>query len=89
MQTAQEDGTTTAASSDERPDHDLGLLLLRADQAAALCCTSTRTWRTWNTAGRIPRPIYIGRAPLWRPEELKAWVAAGCPDRDRWDTMRE
>ena len=41
-------------------------LLLRAEQAAALCCVSVRTWRTWHTSGRIPRAIYIGRVPLWR-----------------------
>ena len=64
-------------------------LLLRAAQAAAVCGVSVRTWRTWGTLGKIPRPIYIGRTPFWRPEELKAWVAAGCPDRDRWDAMRQ
>ena len=64
-------------------------LLLRAEDAAALCSTSARTWRTWGTIGKIPRPIYIGRIPFWRYDELKAWVAAGCPDRAMWDTIRE
>jgi hypothetical protein len=30
---------------------------------------------------QIPRPIRMGRTPLWPYEELRAWVAAGCPDR--------
>jgi len=42
-----------------------------------------------NAAGRIPRPIHIGRSVFWRPKELKAWVAAGCPDRQTWEALRE
>jgi predicted DNA-binding transcriptional regulator AlpA len=64
-------------------------LLLRADQAAALCSTSARTWRMWDAAGKIPRAIRIGRCTYWRPEELKAWVAAGCPDRRVWKIIQE
>jgi predicted DNA-binding transcriptional regulator AlpA len=64
-------------------------LVLTADQAAAMFQKSVRTWRTWDSAGRIPRPIYIGRATYWHPEELQAWVAAGCPDRETWEAMQE
>jgi excisionase family DNA binding protein len=63
-------------------------LLLTARQAAALCGTSLRTWRTWDAAGKIPRPVRIGRRVLWRSEELKAWVAAGCPRREQWETLQ-
>jgi predicted DNA-binding transcriptional regulator AlpA len=64
-------------------------LLLRAAGAAALCSTSVRTWRMWNVLGKIPQPIHIGRTPLWRYQELLAWVAAGCPDRVTWEALRE
>jgi len=64
-------------------------LLLRATEAAALCGTSVRTWRTWGTSGKIPRPIYIGRIPFWRYGDLKAWVEAGCPERAAWDAIRQ
>ena len=64
-------------------------LLLRAFQAAALCNTSLRTWRTWDMSGKIPQPIRVGRKIFWRPEELKAWIAAGCPDRLTWEATRE
>ena len=64
-------------------------LLLTANEAAALCHTSSRTWRTWNTTGKIPRPIRIGHRTFWRPEELRDWVAAGCPDRETWEAMRQ
>jgi predicted DNA-binding transcriptional regulator AlpA len=65
------------------------LLLLRAPDAAALCSTSIRTWRTWDTAGKIPQPVRIGRKVFWRPDELNAWVAAGCPDRVTWEAIRK
>jgi len=59
-------------------------LLLRAHEAAALCGKSERTWRRWDTAGLVPAPMRIGRATLWRPEDLRAWIRAGCPDRVTW-----
>ena len=64
-------------------------LLLRAPAAAALLSTSERTWRMWNATGKIPRPIRIGQSVYWRPEELKAWVAAGCPDRVSWEMLQQ
>jgi predicted DNA-binding transcriptional regulator AlpA len=60
-------------------------LLLTAAEAAALCRTSVRTWRAWDAAGKVPRAIRIGRAKLWRPDELREWVAAGCPERSIWN----
>jgi predicted DNA-binding transcriptional regulator AlpA len=59
-------------------------LLLTAAEAAALCGKSSRTWRTWHSAGWIPRPMRIGRSLLWRRDELTAWIAAGCPARNFW-----
>ena len=59
-------------------------LLLRAEDAAALCSISVRTWRTRDAAGHIPSPIHIGRSAFWRLEELRAWIDAGCPRRDVW-----
>jgi predicted DNA-binding transcriptional regulator AlpA len=67
----------------------LPYLLLRAPQAAALLNTSVRTWRMWNATGKIPRPMHIGRGVYWPPDELKAWIAAGCPDRVTWEIIRQ
>ena len=63
-------------------------LLLSAGQAAALCGVSRRTWWALHAAGKTPLPVRLGRRTLWRasgPGGLEAWVAAGCPPRDRWD----
>ena len=69
--------------------NDLSALLLTTSQAAALCGRSLRTFRTWDAAGRIPQPVRIGRSTLWRAEELRAWVAAGCPRRQEWEDLRD
>lgn len=63
-------------------------LLLRAPEAAALCAVSVRAWRMWDAAGKIPQPIRIGRSTLWRAEELRRWIAAGCPRRKEWEDLQ-
>lgn len=60
-------------------------LLLSARQAAKRCGRSLRTWRTWDAIGLIPKPVRIGRNTLWRAEELRAWITAGCPRRTEWE----
>jgi predicted DNA-binding transcriptional regulator AlpA len=66
----------------------LDALLLSARQAARICGKSLRTWRTWDAAGWIPKPVRIGRSTLWRAHELRLWVAAGCPRRDEWEARQ-
>ena len=63
-------------------------LLVRAPQAAAMCGQSLRTWRAWDAAGLVPRPLRIARSVLWRADELQAWIAAGCPPRAAWQWRR-
>lgn len=39
---------------------------------------SRRTLERERSAGRFPQPdLHIGRALLWRPETIRAWVAGG------------
>jgi hypothetical protein len=78
-------------STDHEPVAALNLanhLLFTAAEAAALCNTSVRTWRAWDATGKIPRAIRIGHKVFWRPDELRAWVAAGCPERATWVAMQ-
>lgn len=67
-------------------------LLADAKAAARLCGgISVRTWWALNSAGKTPLPVRLGRRTLWKiegPDGLTAWVAAGCPARDRWHGMR-
>lgn len=77
-----------SAKQDHIYDAGLEPLLLTAKQAAAICGKSLRTWRTWDSAGWIPQPVRIGRSTLWRADELRDWVAAGCPRREEWEARR-
>lgn len=64
-------------------------LLLDATTAAGLCGVSRRTWFSWQSCGAIPAAVLRrGRVVRWRREEIEAWVAAGCPARDRWQAMK-
>jgi predicted DNA-binding transcriptional regulator AlpA len=60
-------------------------VLVDAKAASEFCGKSLRTWRSWDSAGLIPDPVRIGRSTLWRIDELRAWVAAGCPRRKDWE----
>jgi predicted DNA-binding transcriptional regulator AlpA len=62
-------------------------LLLPAREAARLCAVSERTWRSWDSAGQIPRAVLVGRSKFWRRRELEAWIGEGCPDRKTWQTI--
>ena len=64
-------------------------LLVTARHAAAVCGKSLRTWRAWNAAGWIPRPVRIGRSTLWRVSELSEWVSCGCPRRVEWEARKQ
>jgi prophage regulatory protein len=63
-------------------------LLVRRREAARLCGLSPASWDRLSSAGRTPVPIRLGGAVVWRVEELRAWVAAGCPDQQTWTAMR-
>lgn len=53
--------------------------LLTADDVAALLNVSERTlWRLLS-AGKVPKPVRIGRSTRWRAEDVREWVQKGCP----------
>ena len=65
------------------------VLLLRPADAARVCGVSTRTWRSWFAAGRIPAPVKVGSLALWRMKDLQHWCAAGTPARPEFERMQE
>ncbi len=69
------------------PD-DMGLLVSSREVAKLLKISERTLWAQWNS-GKMPRPIRIGQRVLWGYEELRAWVAAGCPVQEDWKWPRE
>jgi predicted DNA-binding transcriptional regulator AlpA len=64
--------------------------LLTAGQVAELIGGATeRTVRRAAHAGKLPRPVQVSaRLIRWRRDELIAWIEAGCPSREIWETMK-
>ena len=60
-----------------------------ARAAAALCGVSRSHFLALYGADKVgPVPFNLGRRVLWRVADLDAWLEAGCPPRDRWETMK-
>ena len=64
---------------------ELKPLLVRSPEAARLIGVGLTMFKSMESAGKVgPLPLRFGRAKRWRVEELRRWVAAGCPGRVRW-----
>jgi prophage regulatory protein len=63
-------------------------LVVDARGLARLLSSGKRTVGTWNAAGKIPAPIRIGGRVVWVVSEIRAWLAAGAPEREAWDAIR-
>ena len=86
MATAKDD-TAEVPAPDTGADSGNGLLI-DIGQLAALLRRSVASLERDQAAGRVPAPLYVGGSRRWRRAEIVAWVAAGCPARDRWDEIR-
>jgi excisionase family DNA binding protein len=66
-------------TSPMQPD-DESPLLVPVRTVAKLLQVSPRTvWRLLS-AGKLIAPRRIGNIVRWQVEELKAWIAGGCPE---------
>ncbi len=64
-----------------------GSILVDAKEAARMCDMSRSTWYKLVSSGKAPRPVKLGALARWQRNELEGWITAGCPSRDKWDTM--
>jgi predicted DNA-binding transcriptional regulator AlpA len=78
---------TTGARAIKLSD-TLPRLMLTAAEAAAACGFSLRTWWRYDSAGKIPKAVNFGRSKRWPAGTLRAWVEAGCPDREQWEAIK-
>lgn len=62
--------------------------LVDADAAAAMCGIHRATWYKAVSNGKAPASVRIGGVVRWRRTELEEWIAAGCPARQKWESMR-
>jgi excisionase family DNA binding protein len=59
-------------------------LLVKASEAAKLLDMSRAHFYRMLKSGRAPAPVRLGGCVRWRVDELRAWVSAGMPPRQRW-----
>lgn len=64
-------------------------IALPAAASAELLQISERHFWSLHAAGRVPRPVRLGRAVRWSAAELRDWLAAGAPSREAWEQMKE
>lgn len=54
-------------------------ILATASDIARMMRISTRSLWRLRSGGQMPEPLRIGGAIRWRLDEIKQWIAAGCP----------
>lgn len=67
---------------DKQPDK--APFLVGVKDAADLLGISATLFRQLDGSGGVPQAIRLHSRKLWRYDELRQWVAAGCPSRQRW-----
>lgn len=77
-----------AADTHARRRRPLPPLVVDARRLAKLLCAGVRTVRTWDAAGKLPKPLRLGGRVVWRVREIRAWLAAGAPDRSTWEAHK-
>jgi predicted DNA-binding transcriptional regulator AlpA len=80
--------STTCTKPSDRATSAVEALLVSAAVAGPMCGRSMASWWRDHGAGRVPAPVCLGGRTLWRVEELRSWVEAGCPDRRTWEALR-
>jgi predicted DNA-binding transcriptional regulator AlpA len=63
-------------------------LLLNAREVAALLGIGESSVWALHAGGKLPLPVKLNRRTLWSAEELRDFVRAGCPNRQKWLAMR-
>ncbi len=70
-------------------ERELLPLLVDAAGVGKLLSLSRASIFAMHSAGKLPAPVRpTGRDPRWSVEELRAWIAAGCPTRENWELAK-
>jgi excisionase family DNA binding protein len=59
------------------------VLLLDTRETARLLGISERTVFTMEAEKRMPKALRLGKVVRWSYDELKEWIAKGCPAREK------
>lgn len=62
--------------------------LIDVGKMAYILGIGERTVRRLDTEGRLPIPVKLGGSIRWRLNEVRQWVRAGCPGRQKWEDIK-
>ena len=66
--------------AEERLDSSLGQpVFITVDQLATMLQVSSRTVWRMRSGGQVPTPVRICGSVRWRLDDVRAWIAEGCP----------
>jgi predicted DNA-binding transcriptional regulator AlpA len=87
--TAKQNGTLALTFlTPARRRRTLRPMVADAKRLARLLGVGVRSVRTWDAAGKLPRPVKLGTRTVWVLAEVRAWLAAGAPDRKTWEALK-
>ena len=79
----------SAAKRTADADRPLSLAMADVDLAHELP-VSTKSIRRMHLGGKLPQPVVVGSRSLrWLRTTIVEWLAAGCPDRDTFESNRK
>lgn len=64
------------------------LLCSTNDAAAMLGVGKSKFYQMHSTGTLGPMPILLDTKKMWSVDELRQWVQAGCPIREKWQQIR-
>jgi predicted DNA-binding transcriptional regulator AlpA len=62
--------------------------LLNLEQMAGILQKGIDTVYRWIELGKVPKPIRLGKAPMWVRQDVYDWLAAGSPSASEWQARR-
>ncbi len=65
---------------------DCALTYDARELAKALGVSKRHVWRM-DASGLIPRAVWLGRAKRWLVNEIREWLGAGAPPREKWERI--
>ena len=83
--------TAKQSSAKQIADADRPLSIVMTDvDLAHEFRLSTKSIRRMHLGGKLPEPVVVGARSLrWLRTTILEWLAAGCPDRDTFESNRK
>jgi predicted DNA-binding transcriptional regulator AlpA len=63
-------------------------LVYRPEELAKVLGISKVSVHRMNSAGRLPKPVRLGRCVAWQKATIAAWLDADCPNREKWEAIK-